>query len=284
MANDDTFWIDPTLQPLLTRVGWDRFDAVMDATAGHCLRRMSDRENWRFDLTANDGGPIRLYLKKHRSGGFIAQLRAKLRLSPPPTAARQEMENVLRLREVGIGSVRVVAMGERFFPDGRAESFLLTQDLSGFVELPAFLPAAVPSRPKVITRGRRRELDPLIAGVAEIARKLHRGGYNHRDLYAGHFFVGQSDSGNLDIRLIDLQRVQHRRWFRCRWLVKDLAQLAWSLPTDHVGCRDRMAFMRSYLGVTRLTPHDKRLLREIIARQERMQRKLGRAEEHGMGC
>ncbi len=173
-------------------------------------------------------------------------------------------------------------MGERFFPDGRAESFLATRELSGFVELPTLLKARFPPGPKTITRGRCRELDRWVAKVAEVARALHGGGYNHRDLYAGHFFVRQGDEGQPEVRLIDLQRVQHRRRFRRRWVVKDLAQLAWSLPLEQIGCRQRMAFMRTYLGVGRLRPCDKRLVREIIARQERMQRRLGHAEGHGI--
>ena len=82
-------------------------------------------------------------------------------------------------------------------------------------------------------------------------------------------------AGEFDIRLIDLQRVQHRRRFRRRWLVKDLAQLAWSLPADCVGCTHRLAFLRHYLGVPRLRPCDKRLIREVFAKQQRMQRRLG---------
>jgi hypothetical protein len=133
-----------------------------------------------------------------------------------------------------------------------------------------------------ITRGRDRRLDRLVCEVAEVARRFHWAGYNHRDLYAGHFFVREPTAGQFYVRLIDLQRVQLRRRFRRRWLVKDLAQLAWSLPADRLGCRRRLAFMRHYLGVAKLRACDKRLIREILARQERMQRKLGSAEKHAL--
>ena len=75
--------------------------------------------------------------------------------------------------------------------------------------------------------------------------------------------------------MIDLQRVQRRRRFRRRWLVKDLAQLAWSVPRDRIRCTHRMAFMRHYLGVRKLRAADKRLIRAVLMKQHLMQRRLG---------
>jgi hypothetical protein len=75
--------------------------------------------------------------------------------------------------------------------------------------------------------------------------------------------------------MIDLQRVQRRRRFRRRWLVKDLAQLAWSAPGDRIKCTQKVAFMRHYLGVGKLRPAHKRLIRRVLAKQRAMQRKLG---------
>ena len=276
----ETLWIDAEFRPLLERAGWDRFEAVMAASDGHCWRAMPHRENWRFDLPDGQGGSCRVYVKKHHVRRRRSWLRATLGRSAMATPARIEMENVARLRQAGIESMRVIALGERFHNDGLVESFLVTEELQGFGELQSFLPQRFARRSPMITRGRNRDLDHLIRRVAEIARRFHETGYNHRDLYAGHFFVREPTAGEFEIRLIDLQRVQHRRRFRRRWLVKDLAQLAWSLPAEQIGCRDRLAFMRHYLGVSRLRPCDKRLVREILARHQRMQRKLGSIEGH----
>jgi hypothetical protein len=279
-ASEETLWIDAEFRSLLERAGWDRFDAVMAASEGHCWRAMPHRENWRFDLSDGRGGSCRVYVKKHHVRRWRSWLRTRLAVRPAATPARIEMENVARLRQAGIESMRVIALGERFHPDGLVESFLITEELRGFLELQFFLPRRFATRRPMITRGRNRDLDHLVRRVAEITRKFHQTGYNHRDLYAGHFFVREPSAGEFEIRLIDLQRVQHRRRFRRRWLVKDLAQLAWSLPADRIGCRDRLAFMRHYLGVSRLRPCDKRLVREVLARQQRMQRKLGSIEDH----
>ncbi len=77
------------------------------------------------------------------------------------------------------------------------------------------------------------------------------------------------------MNLIDLQRVEHRRKFRGRWLVKDLAQLSYSAPRDRISWTQRLAFMKHYLGVRKLRPQDKRLIRQVLAKQRLMERTLG---------
>lgn len=276
----ETLWIDASFQPLLKRAGWNTLDAVMAATDGDCWRSMHHRENWRFDLPDDAGRSRRVYLKKHHVRTWQSWLWTKLGGRPGPTPARLELENAARIRQAGIESMHVVAFGERFNANGLVESFLLTEELTGFLDLQRFLPQRFPTQPNTITCGRNRDLDRLVAQAAEVTRTFHEAGYNHRDLYAGHFFVRESATEAFEIRLIDLQRVQHRRRFRRRWLIKDLAQLAWSVPANHITCRHRMAFIRHYLGVPRLRPCDKRLVRAILARQRGMQRKLGSIDKH----
>ena len=109
-----------------------------------------------------------------------------------------------------------------------------------------------------------RALRRLIVQVADIARRFHAAGFNHRDFYCCHFLVKEASPGRFDVRLIDLQRVQQRKWLRRRWIVKDLAQLASMSPDDRVGCRDKILFLRTYLGVRKLRPQDKRLVRDVL--------------------
>lgn len=279
-AARETLWIDANFRSLLERAGWNTLDDVMAATDGDCWRSLRRRENWRFDLPDANGTLQRVYLKKHHVRTWWSWLQAKLGRTSRPTPARVEVENVARATRAGIECMRVVAFGERFGGDGLIESFLVTEDLAGFLDLQRFVPRRFPVQSKAITCGRDRDLDRLVAKTAEVARLFHEAGYNHRDLYAGHFFVHEPTAGEFEIRLIDLQRMQHRRRFRRRWLVKDLAQLAWSAPAKHITCRHRMAFIRDYLGVQRLRPCDKRLVRAVLARQRGMQRKLGDIDQH----
>jgi len=108
-----------------------------------------------------------------------------------------------------------------------------------------------------------------------VARKFHALGYNHRDFYCCHFFIREPRPGDFEVNLIDLQRVEHRRRLRRRWLIKDLAQMSYSSPCDQISQTDQMAFIKQYLGVTKLRPAEKRFIRAVLAKRRRMLRNLG---------
>ncbi len=201
-------------------------------------------------------------------------LRAILGLGPIETAGRVEARNVQRLIAAGIAVMDLIAYGEKLHPNGRLESFVLTSELSGCTPLDRLLPKRF-SKLADHPNARDRDLHSLIREVADVARRFHQAGYNHRDLYCGHFFIRETAPGQFDVKLIDLQRVQHRRRWRHRWIVKDLAQLTWSAVREYVSRTHRMAFMHHYLGVKKLRPQDKRLIRAVLAKQARMERKLG---------
>jgi heptose I phosphotransferase len=264
-------WLDGHYRSALEHAGLAAFEQVMGSSRGRCLRVLGDRENWYLgpaDLGAAPGRPASgMYLKKHCRRTWATWLWAKLGLRPGPGAGRAEAQYASLLAALGIPVMRVVACGEDLRDDGRLESFLLTEELFGYSELEGFLR-------RRFSRGqspgwRDGELRGLLGQVAWIARRLHASGYNHRDLNCYHFLVREPRPGRFEVRLIDLQRVQHRRRRRRRWIVKDLAQLAASAP-EGIGCREKIAFLREYLGIRRLGPRDKRLVRSILLKQRLM--------------
>jgi heptose I phosphotransferase len=276
-AGDGRMWLESRFRSELATAGLTGFDAVMLSARGQCLRVLRDRENWRLELPDGSRASRGVYLKKHHVRTWRSRLRATFGAGPGETAGRVEARNSRRLAADGIACMDLVAYGETLKPDGRLESFVLTEELAGFLPLDDFLKERFPaSRPHRVAR-RDRDLDRLIHQVAAVARKLHDAGYNHRDLYCCHFFVREPAGGRFEIKLIDLQRVQHRRRRRRRWLVKDLAQLAYSAPRDRITCTRRLAFMRRYLGVGKLCPGDKRLIRAVLAKKRRMERRRGPA-------
>jgi heptose I phosphotransferase len=274
-AGDGKMWIDGRFRPQLRRARLTVFEEVMDSNGGRCLRELKVRENWYLPAPEPHPSARGLYLKKHYVRTWLSRLRAALGIGPGETPARVEADNVRCLTAEGIDVMRVVAFGEKLHADGLCESFLLTEELAGYADLHAFLLRRFPSGGPRRGTTAARDLDRLIRGVADVARRFHNAGYNHRDFYSCHFLVKETSPGEFDIRLIDLQRVQHRRRFRRRWLVKDLAQLAWSAPRDRVTCRQRIAFMRHYLGVRKLGPAEKRLIRAVLFKQRLMQWRLG---------
>ena len=276
-AGDGKMWLDDRFRSELESAGLIGFEAVMATSAGRCLRVLKDRENWHLELRDRRRRTRGVYLKRHHVRTWGSRLRAKLGAGPGETAGRVEARNIRRLAAAGIASIHLVAYGEDLHPDGRLESFILTEELRGYEPLDDFLKRRFPAIRSPHSAARDRDLDRLIGEVAAVARRLHRAGYNHRDLYACHFFVREPAQGQFEVRLIDLQRVEHRRRFRRRWLVKDLAQLAYSAPRERITHTCRMAFLRCYLGVKKLRPEDKRLVRAVLAKQRRIERKEGLA-------
>lgn len=265
-------WVAGEYREQLARAGLDSFEAVMSSDQGTLLRTLPDRENWRLELVAGDARRA-MYLKRHRQRSLAHWLRARLGIGPGVTAGRTEAENAAQLQQSGIEAMRLVAYGECLRRDGLAESFVLTEELAGFTQLDHFLRqrfAAAAEQPH-----RDRHLEQLSRHVADVAARFHREGFNHRDFYCCHFFIRERRPGEFDVRLIDLQRVERRRRLRRRWIVKDLAQLAYSAPSERITCTLRMAFIKRYLGVRRLRPADKRLIRQVLAKQRSLVRRHG---------
>jgi len=293
LVDDGRMWADDSYRRQLVESGLTDFEAVMSTRDGHCMRALLDRENWRLQLSdvrfdgqeaskkmcyldkATAARSNGVYLKKHHVRTWRSRITALLGLGPGETPGRVEARNVGSLSADGIEVMRLVAYGEKLHLNGLIESFVLTEELQGYTQLDTFLVDRFkPCDPQKTTK-RDPDLNHLICKVADVAKRFHEAGYNHRDLYCCHFFIKEPRPGQFEIRMIDLQRVQNRRCFRRRWLVKDLAQLAWSARSDRIKCTHRMMFIHRYLGVSKLRPRDKRLIREVLCKQGVMHRKLG---------
>jgi heptose I phosphotransferase len=271
-------WIADRYRDVLQDAGLAEFDQVMNTAGGRCLRVLADRENWylkgpgqssRETAAATDAPGM--YLKKHRIRTWRTRIAAICGAAAGMSPGRVEAENAQALQAAGIDVMPLMAFGERLRADGRQDSFLLSEELQGYCELQEFIerrfPARSTSSPPVAM------LHRLIVQVAAIARQFHAAGFNHRDFYCCHFLVKETSPGECDVRLIDLQRVQRRVWFRRRWIVKDLAQLASMSPDDCIGCREKLLFLRTYLGVRKLRPEDKRLIRDVLGKLSRIRRR-----------
>jgi heptose I phosphotransferase len=271
-AEGGAMWLDENYRHTLGERGLTHFDRVMRALSGRCKKTLPDREVWHFRIESEAESPRGIYLKRHHLRTWSSKLRAIFRLPPAPTPGRIEAANVGRLASQGIAVMRLIAYGEKLHADGLQESFVITEELESYSELQHYLRRNYSDKP---TPQSERQLLRLIRDIAGIVRRFHGAGYNHRDLYCCHFFVKEQSVADWEIRLIDLQRVQRRRWFRRRWIVKDLAQLSWSAPSVCIHCRQKVAFLHEYFGVKKLQPAHKKLIRAVMAKQRRMERKLG---------
>ncbi len=264
-------WLDEEFRGSLARCGLSSFDDIMHGDAGEVFEaKPGGRENRRIVLIGRGGQSQTVYLKKHRIRTFSTRWRARSRLSISTTPSWLEVDSINKLEQDGIRTMRVIGYGEQLTADGWLESFVMTQGLRDHVSLQDYL----------LVRGDRdstrrdAEFLRILDLTADLARTFHDAGYNHRDFYCSHVFLHRDEEGKFSARLIDLQRVQNRRRWRMRWLVKDLTQLAYS-SQGLLSAAQKMRFIKRYLGVDKLHFFHKLFIWRILLKQWYMTKKLG---------
>jgi heptose I phosphotransferase len=247
---------------------------MMQTEQGRRFRKLTNRESRRLELHDDHGRTYGAYLKRHWLREHASQWRTWLGLGQPASEGRREAENAVALARDGIPTLRTIAWGERPPANNVRESFVVTEELTGYEQLDFFLRQRFEP---TAARGLRRDpaLDRLLDLVADLARQFHDAGYNHRDLYCCHFFVAEPQPGQFDLKLIDLQRVQRRWMFQRRWVIKDLAQLSYSAPRERISATQRMRMIRRYLRIGKLDDRSKRFIRLVLAKHAQMERRLG---------
>jgi len=178
-----------SLRPHLEAAGLSTLDALMGYEGGEGgYREVPGRWTVRLELPDPSGGPaVAVFLKRYTRVPFRTRLRRLLGLHPPRSQAAQEVRGVVRLRNLGVPTVRQVLVGERLRWRGWWEASCLgTEELAGAVEADRFCEARFSGPP---TAERTAEKRRLIRRIADIARRLHQANLSHRDLYLCHFMV-----------------------------------------------------------------------------------------------
>ena len=251
----------------------DPFEQIF-SLQGQEFRNMDGRRTLRFELMGQ-----RCFVKMYSGLGWKKIINNFLRMqSLPVTTARNEWLAIDRLRKLNVETMTAVAYGERGFSPATRKSFLVTEELEHTESLEDFCrdwPTQPP--PPLLKRA-------LIKRVAQISRRLHQSGLNHRDYYLCHFLLDisngrdQVDPDNLHLYLIDLHRVQMRRRLPYRWRLKDLAGLYFSSLDIGLTARDYCRFISCYTDrpLRQALRHDARLWRHIKRRGEKLQRRFQR--------
>ena len=251
--------------------GRDAF-AAAEALQGKVVRAMDGRRTLRTEVAGRG-----YFVKIHRGVGWGEIFKNLISGRLPILGAANEWHATRRLAELGVDSLRAVAFGERGGNPARRHSFIITEELAPILSLE--------------NHTRRWSLEPpapafkraLIERVATMARRMHLGGINHRDLYICHFLLHLDPPptpAGLRLSLVDLHRAQIRRYTPRRWRDKDLAALHFSSLAIGLTERDRLRFLRAYFArplretlraESRLLAH---LAREAVRLQERFDRKF----------
>lgn len=230
-----TLYLEEPLRSLWA--GQDAF-AAAEALQGEVLRALEGRRTLRTEIVGRG-----YYLKIHRGVGWAEILKNLLSARLPVLGAGNEWCALRRLTALGVDTMRPVAFGARGANPACRHSFILTEELAPTISLEDYCRdwRTVPPAPTL-----KRA---LIRRVAEMARRMHRGGVNHRDFYLCHFLLHLPiDARTPRLSLIDLHRAQVRRHTPRRWRDKDLAALYFSALDIGLTQRDRLRFLCTYFG------------------------------------
>ena len=241
----------------LGSVSFDDFMAMEGTVVKSAVR---ERSTQRLDI-----GGIRVYIKKHFFPGIreIVKNLFRLRL---PAGALDEWQALLAFHTNNIPTMIPICAGRKpFLWKIERESFLLTYDLGDASPMDDFLKVhtAIPCEGETLEKKKR-----ILKNLADITRKMHSAGLNHRDLYLCHILVDSRER----LYIIDLHRVDVRTTVGKRWMVKDLAALLFSsleVPLTH---GQRLAFYKHYMQINRLSPFHKNLIRRIIKKCNKIAR------------
>jgi heptose I phosphotransferase len=258
--------------PAWTGVVGERYvDTVMDWPATDDFHTKQGRSTGRVVQ-----GPLSVYLKRHWRLPVMTRLLATLVPRGNWSPAAAEWEHLQWARAQGLPVPEPLAFGERAGPWLRLHSFLVIRALTGLQALHQAVPAALEGmRPGQFRRWKAQ----VVRQVAALARRLHEQDRYHKDLYLCHFYVPvpqayQPAPGA--VHLIDLHRLGHHCWLRRRWRVKDLAQLLFSTwGVAGVTNRDRLDFLRAYLGTPFFGDAERALVRAVVRKARRYARHNG---------
>lgn len=228
-------WVMPHETDWLTRVGWDTFEGVWEASRTAAVAKQLRDDRVTVRLEAHDpltGQQHAVYVKRHTRPPVRDLVKDWIRLRRPLVGARPEWEALQQFHEAGLPTMEPILLGER-----GGSSLLMTRALDGCEKLSD--PRFGLSQPGVSSPERER----LLAELPVLTRSMHRSGLHHQDYYLGHLFR-RRDDGRLFI--IDLGRARRLVPLSRHWIVKDLAQLRFSaggVTDDEWG-----EFLTAYLG------------------------------------
>ncbi|MFQ5544539.1 MAG: lipopolysaccharide core heptose(I) kinase RfaP [Acidiferrobacterales bacterium] len=223
---------------------------------GQVFKQFPTRRTLKFRRGGRD-----FFIKSHGGVGWKLIIRKLLSLHIPVVSAKTEWHAIQALEAIGVNTMKIAAYGEEGINPATRKSFIVTEALNGTQSLEKWAPSFIEGANSAEKIRLKRA---LIRKIAEISRRLHSNGINHRDYYLCHFLLDVSagrplSTENINLYLIDLHRMQIRKRTPERWAVKDIAGVLFSSMDLGLTSADFIRFMQHY--------RDKSL--RVILRSER---------------
>ncbi len=237
---------------------------------------LKTRQRRRVKLIDETGHVHELYMKCYGREPLLGALRRLWRAGRPVSRAKTELDNIDAVTKLGIATMSPVACGADPGLLGRGRSFLLVTAVPGDALERTF--------EDFLSRhaDNRQAVECLTDQLAGLVQRLHRGGLVHRDLYASHVFLDESN-GAASLYLIDLARAFKPRWRMVRWRVKDLAQLKYSMPSAWIEAHWGR-FLDGYFDAEQIDreAYEQAIDRKVSAMQARAERKVSPVDGKGV--
>ena len=211
---------------------------LLERMDGKVYRELEARRTFRFELNGKG-----FFAKVHGGIGWGEIIENLLRFRLPVLGARNEWLALNKLQEIGIDTMIPVGFGETGKNPATRRSFLVTEELEGMITLEDFCETWKENPPETALKF------AIIRKLANISRKMHNNGMNHRDYYLCHFMLPEKaapDPDNLRFYMIDLHRAQIRPGLPDRWRLKDLSGLYFSAMDYGITRRDIYRFLKVY--------------------------------------
>lgn len=239
---------------------WKNKDPFVEADKlqGEVFRALETRKTLRFEMEGRS-----YFIKIHYGTTLKEVLKNLFSFRLPVLGADREWNAIHQLTKVGVDTMNGRAFGQKGVNPLRRHSFIITEDLTPTVSLEDYCANWLDEPPAFRTK------QMIIRRVADMVRKMHSSGINHRDCYICHFLLHLPFTGSeneLKISVIDLHRAQLRTSVPTRWRNKDLIGLYYSSLNIGLTERDIFRFMKIYFGLP---------LRDILQREKRLIQKAG---------
>ena len=210
--------------------GKDAFDEV-GKLSGDVFRHVKSRKTFRFEVEGKG-----FFVKHHLGIGWKEIFKDLLQFKVPVTGARGEYRAIRHLEKAGVPTMSCAGFGEKGSNPAAIESFIITRELTGMVNLEDFCAG------NTVTPEMRRD---IICRLGRSVGVMHASGLNHRDCYICHF---HRDPESGELHVIDLHRAQIRKEVPFRYAVKDVAGILFSAMDFELTLRDIALFHREYKG------------------------------------
>lgn len=248
------------------------FDVVSEIQ-GEIFRHKEGRKTMRFEIAGKG-----YFIKVHSGIGWKEIVKNLLQIKLPVLGASNEWHAIQRLEDLNIGTLTPVAFGQKGLNPAKQFSFVVTEELTNTISLAKYVERWKETPPSFQFKR------ALIRHIAGIAKTIHGEGLSHKDFYLCHFLLQRSLIENpvLDLDgkmyVVDLHRMEQRKFNAQRWLVKDIAALYFSSMDLQLTQRDYFYFMTLYSGKS---------LRETLNEQRtfwrKVEKKAGRLYKRDFG-